>query len=799
MFLLPEVIVFLLFSTSLFWAVEARAQATDAAISADDGGVADSDAGAPSLEAPRALSVAPVVWPSELPFPAQGFVELTVLVGRDGLAQFERCTLPAAACDAVSAALVESEFAPALIGGIPSSARVGVRFPLRPGAPTEQAQPPAPASPSPGPKPALPNPTSASDEEYGAQAVVTRPEPTLHSVSLEQIREVPGAFGDPFRVIEALPGVVPVMSGVPYVYVRGAPPSATAYFYDDIQMPVLFHLGLGPAVVHPAMVGSIDFYPGVAPTRYGRKTGGTVAGKAAFRPLKPGLHGELELRQVDMQAYLAKPFGKRGRIEIGGRYGYPGLMIKLFDSQAVVQYWDYQLRSVIPLSPTTEASVIALGSFDLVGSRSDGHVQRQMEIQFHRLDARLVERRGEREFGAALTGGIERSGLADEFNVSAYRLGSKLWFSTPVKSSRLRIGADMLATSGRIQNPLTDNYRDDPKAQPIANRNPAYQSATGRNVFGAYGELRMPLGSHFEFDGGLRGDLWLTGSDVQYALEPRGVLRWFTTDTLTLHAAAGLAYQPAVFLIPLPGISDVALDRGLQRAIQTEVGAQLELPASFRIESKVFVHLYNDMLSIDGLDIGDVRCTNVTETMETQPHPQVAHSCDEQDDGLSRLSARSYGSEWLIRRDYAESLSGWLSYTLAKADGHTDDGQRLVPNFDVRHVANLVFQWRITPRWHVSLRGYVQSGRFPLGAAAAADPRQRERLPAFYRGDLNISRIWQRKWGELRAGLDWLNFTFQREPLSWHCDFNKPQGYPCEVEYVSFPITLPVIGVRGSY
>ena len=120
------------------------------------------------------------------------------------------------------------------------------------------------------------------------KAVVTRPEPTAHSISLEQIREVPGAFGDPFRAIEALPGVVPVMSGVPYVYVRGAPPSATAYFYDEIQMPALFHLGLGPAVVHPAMVGPIDFYPGVAPARYGRKTGGVVAGKAAFRPLKPG-------------------------------------------------------------------------------------------------------------------------------------------------------------------------------------------------------------------------------------------------------------------------------------------------------------------------------------------------------------------------------------------------------------------------------------------------------------------------------------------------------------------------------
>lgn len=794
MFLLPGAIVVFFFA-SLFWAVEARAQVADA-------GVHEVDSG-DGTEAPRALKVAPVAWPFELSFPASNVVDLTVLVGRDGLAQLEECELPPEACDAVSASLVESEFLPARVAGEPTAARVGVRFPVYQGVPGEPMQrsipPPSPA-PSPSPTVAVSTVKVADDQGYGAEAVVARPEPTAHSISLEQIREVPGAFGDPFRVIEALPGVVPVMSGVPYVYVRGAPPSATAYFYDDIQMPVLFHLGLGPAVVHPAMVGPIDFYPGVAPTRYGRKTGGTVAGKAAFRPLKPGVHGELELRLVDLQGYIAKPFGKGGRIEIGGRYGYPGLMIKLFDSRSVVKYWDYQLRTVIPLSTTTEVSVIALGSFDFIGQRSDERgLQRQVEIQFHRIEARLVERRGELELGTALTAGLERSGLEDEFDISAYRLGSKLWFSTPIRKSSLRMGADMLATSGRIRNPLAEDRSDD-GVQMLANRSPLYQSATGRNVIGAYTELRVPIASRLELDGGLRSDLWLTGSDVQHALEPRGVLRWFTTERLTLHMAAGLAYQPAVFLIPLPGISDVALTRGLQRAIQTEAGATIELPASFRVESKVFVHLYRNMLSIDALDIGDIDCTTVQGALDAQPSPvQVPHSCDEQSDGLSRLSARAYGSEWMIRRDYKETLSGWLSYTLSKADGHTDEGKRLIPNFDVRHVANLVFQWRITPRWHVSLRGYAQSGRFPLGAAGAADPRQRERLPAFYRGDLNISRIWQRRWGELRAGLDWLNFTMQKEPLSWRCDYNKPQGYPCSVEYVSFPITLPIMGVRGSY
>ena len=48
------------------------------------------------------------------------------------------------------------------------------------------------------------------------------------------MRDMPGAFGDPFRAIEALPGVVPIVSGLPYFYVRGSPPSGTLYVYDDI-------------------------------------------------------------------------------------------------------------------------------------------------------------------------------------------------------------------------------------------------------------------------------------------------------------------------------------------------------------------------------------------------------------------------------------------------------------------------------------------------------------------------------------------------------------------------------------
>jgi hypothetical protein len=61
-----------------------------------------------------------------------------------------------------------------------------------------------------------------------------------------------------------------------------------------------------------------------------------------------------------------------------------------------------------------------------------------------------------------------------------------------------------------------------------------------------------------------------------------------------------------------------------------------------------------------------------------------------------------------------------------------------------------------------------------------------------------VSRTWQKRWGELRVTLDWLNFTLQREPLSWNCSDRGPQE-KCKVQNTGFPITIPLLGIRASY
>src|SRR4029078_932058 len=71
------------------------------------------------------------------------------------------------------------------------------------------------------------------------------------TLSHADVRNTPGACGDPFRAIEALPGVTPLASGLPYFFVRGAPPNDNRYFIGGTRTPLLLHLARGQRVVAP--------------------------------------------------------------------------------------------------------------------------------------------------------------------------------------------------------------------------------------------------------------------------------------------------------------------------------------------------------------------------------------------------------------------------------------------------------------------------------------------------------------------------------------------------------------------
>ena len=199
-------------------------------------------------------------------------------------------------------AAFEWEFEPALVRGKPRAARIRVRLGFRQPESTREPEPPEATGPAPEAEAVAPPPPPAT-VEISVEGV--RVDTTAVGITREQARQLPGAFGDPSRAIEMVPGVTPTRSGSPYFFVRGAPPSNVGSFFDDIQVPALYHIGIGPAVLHPAFIDSVKLFPGAYPARYGRYAGAILAAQRA--PARFAFRGEASVRLFDAGVMLETP------------------------------------------------------------------------------------------------------------------------------------------------------------------------------------------------------------------------------------------------------------------------------------------------------------------------------------------------------------------------------------------------------------------------------------------------------------------------------------------------------------
>ena len=744
---------------------------------------------------PRIVSLPEVELPPDADVPEGEAVGLELRIDAAGHGEVTACNASEMICDRVRAAIAAAQFEPARAGGRAVAALIAMRFAVRRAMPDTEQEPPG-AEPQGGTVGAAPPTHLPAEPEYGATARVDRPPPGVLRLELEEMRDMPGAFGDPFRAIEALPGVTPILSGLPYFYVRGSPPSGTLYIYDDINLPALFHLGLGPSVVHPRMVGPLRLYSGVPPARFGRFIGGIIEAEGPEQA-EPGLHGEAEVRLLDVNAFVQAPLG-RGELAIAGRYGYPGLLLSIFSPEVDLAYWDYQVRFRHPLGRRDRMELVALGSYDSLSAVGDqagpdgrGSEETSLVIQFHRYEARLIHERGGFELGSALQLGWEESSLDTTVSLYALTFGPRMWARVRGDDVSLRLGADMIGSAGGLDfDPGDGDPPRGPEAAQDPGRNDVYAGVAGRNKAAVYAELSWEPSEHVTLDLGLRADVWAVGSSVEAALDPRLRATYHVSDTVDLQVAGGIARQPAVFFIPLPGLTEVAIDRGLQTAAQAEAGVTLAPVEGLDIEAQVFAHRYWNLLFPD-LFFGDEVCLEEgAGCMNVSPDPRVAGA--------------SYGAELFVRRDPSERISGFLSYTLAWAELDAVDDLSYTPSYDVRHVLNLAGRWEVTEGFTIGLRMHLRSGK-PMGVwyISVEDVtlrRYEQRLPAFFRLDAQLAYAWLTSWGQMRIALEWLNVTFSKEPSGLLCAENllAAPAEPCPVEYLP-AIVAPNLGVRGSF
>jgi TonB family protein len=662
-------------------------------------------------------------------------------------------------------------FDPATREGRPMAARLRLEVSFREPEPEAPAAgEPEPAQPEPEPR----SPRRARVREKIEVTVIGEKPAGARSLTRAEVRELPGTFGDPFRAVEAMPGVTPILSGVPFFFVRGAPPGNVGYYLDGIRIPLLYHIGLGPSVVHPGIVERVDLYPGGYPARFGRFAGGIVA--AETTPARHDFHGEASVRLVDAGLLLEAPVAEhRGTVLAGGRYSYTGLALSLLSPEVVLEYWDYQARTSWDLGRRDTLTLFAFGAFDYLGEkRDDGRVETMFSTEFHRFDLRWDHAAGRAtELRLAATIGMDRT-RGDEGEFFVRNRMSSLRSEIRHRASKqalVRGGTDVALDHFDLQlrPPQIGDEVEDGDRELVERLFPERSDV----AIGVWSDVVWQPERGVSVTPGLRVDYYSSQGASAVGIDPRIAARFEVTERWRLLHALGIAHQPPSFVLPVPGFQIGGIEGGLQRSVQASSGVETDLPESFTGSVTVFYNVFLRMTDALGTGQG---------------------GGDDADDLMRRSLGSSVGLEIWLRRPLTRKLGGFVAYTLSRS--FRSVGRERFPSaFDRTHVLNAALAYDLGKRWRLGNRLVLYTG-FPAQESSGEQPRSEspDRIPGFWRLDLRLEKRWRLgERGTIALVFEVLNATLNKEVVDVSCYDGQ-----CENEEIG-PVTIPSIGVEATF
>jgi hypothetical protein len=577
-----------------------------------------------------------------------------------------------------------------------------------------------------------------------------------------ELTTTPGSLGDPLRTIESLPGVAAVAWPAPIYAIRGSNPGNTGYFLDQLEVPLLFHLALGPSVIHPYFFDNMAFYPGGYPAEYGRYVAGAVT-TLTRAPQTDRLHASAELRLYDAGALVSLPAPDgNGAVAVAFRYSYTGTLLSLIRSDVKLAYWDYQVRADRQVRGW-RLTLLAFGSGDDLNYRVAEQVfSNEYVLQFHRLSLRARRALGDGQLSLHLALGYDHSRapiVQDVYTIQASSAGvfPRVAYDRSCERWDLQLGAD-----GQVQRYWPSTNLNEVGSSDLARQRTAV-------LAGVYASATLRAGGRLTITPGVRWDSYAISGTSKHDLGLRLGGRYLLDPKTWISASGGRYSQPPSLGVQLPAAQNFGLALyGLQTAWQ---GALSIGTSRLRgVEVEVVGYLQRYVL------------TDLRDPTLMRPDPLAG-------DFLVRRNARSYGLEVMIRRPISERLHGWIAYTLSQNERALGGGVIGPSDWDQRHILNLVVGYRLGP-YQLGARGHFNSGRPVLVNGAEAETFVR--LPAFYQLDLRVERRFLFDRFTLHPYLEVVNATLTREVYQLKQD---PDG---EISQRSLRVFLPSLGVRGE-
>ncbi|MCB9777905.1 MAG: TonB-dependent receptor plug domain-containing protein [Alphaproteobacteria bacterium] len=621
------------------------------------------------------------------------------------------------------------------------------------------------------------------------EVVVEARRPSPHAsrqiLDRERVLQTPGAFNDPFRLIQSLPGVAVTREfgpSVGQVAIRGAAPAESRFFVDGIELPYLYHFDQYASVVPTHSLDEVAVYPSAFGPAYGDAVGGIVA--ADTLPAEGDrIHGGADVNFIMAGGHLSVPASDTVTVGVSARRSYLDLASSSNDQYTVWPVF-YDLTGRVDWKPTADQHhrIVVLGAGDSYGRYAGDTAlldpleasqeavfdsDRDFQAVLVETDFRADRARAESVVGLVHDGWAgslaDASQLRDELRVSLRHTQTLL-----LGAHELVFGVDGHQQTVSLDVQTDRAWPEVGQEAPLLERGVGLDERRGRLHGGLWAEPRLVAGPATIQPGlRLQGDTSVTGLP---GLDPRLTVQLAMPGELRLRAGGGRYHQAPPLDAQALRAAAGQPELGWTRAEHAVLGADWAVAGRWELGLEGWARWQHDAV------------------------------VDDPDDGLSVEEGRAVGLELTSRYRLRERFFSWASVSLGRA---RRGGQ--VSPWDQPYAFNLVTSWDFLPGWNVGLRWRYAAGTpYTQVVDGIYDGDQDRYLPVdgepygarmadYQKVDLHLQRDF-----DLRAGRISLYFELWWVPAANNTLYPVYSFDYSEQAFVVGPPLVPLLGARAD-
>jgi hypothetical protein len=627
------------------------------------------------------------------------------------------------------------------------------------------------------------------------------PQMSVIRLNMAAAKAVPPVLGevDPLRTLTLLPGVSTTSDASTAFSVRGGGTDQNLILLDESTIYNPSHVLGFLSTFNADAIDNITLYKGGIPARFGGRLSSVVDIRQRDGN-REEFAGTATIGLLSSKLLVEGPVpGKRGAFMLAARRTYADAFLPLASDTAVRnnRAYFYDLNAKAQVNIGTTGAVIASGFVgrDVLGLRDAGFGAT--------WGNRATALRWNQAFGGRLFSKI--SGTWSDYD---YEIGfraepndSARWVARIV-SAELRVDETWQLTANQkvtFGGEFARNVFRPGQLSPVGDT--AGSSIRTREVEGRLGVSRAAF-ANWEMEVGTRFGLQAGVRYADFARVGAGTFYRYANDAPLVWDAALGRYEPGQLLDSSRAGSGerMASYNGWEprATVRFSLTPQHSLKASYS-RTQQFLQLISNTNSPTPLDVwepagpyirpqvadqyavgwtGQYRGLELTAETYWKRARNVVDYIDGVDVFLNpRLESmlvqgqgRAYGLELFARRPEGR-LSGWVSYTLARAeqrfpaagttDGGISGGRWYASPYDKTHNLSVVGSWLWTPKWRLGSTFLLASGlpatlpraRYWVDGFLIAEygDRNSSRLPLYHRLDLSVTRQFRRS--ELQFGV----------------------------------------------